>query len=404
MISSNLERHFHSFIEETNLLNFSKGLAEYLEYVFSVPELKNVFSQQLGERNADYAKLNELAEKNLAEIKEAKTKLIKCLKKRKIYIDDLNRIFTHPHNTGRNFFEELDAFEKGDGLYSSMSLADVIDNYLFDMAVNLLNAGYQEDVEEFLARPDDYTVNKVCRNDYIMIDGHPGSFVFSRAYFERQNMKKFIEQGRVLKTWGEFEKLYQFRQGYKESLGIHDPMKDWEHGPGEFGIDEDLIYIARIHNELNNLVKKHGPFPREDNPLEYLSQSKFVQPVKTVHNILMLVASSNKKEEKNESGLWISKNKTTGEYYFDDNKIHFPSPNAKYVKIFETVYEIIPKGGRISYSQITKYKKSEVQRALTGENANFFHYVKSARRTPQKGIPLFHASSDGKELIFNNQR
>lgn len=63
---------------------FFKGLAEYLEYVFTVPELKKVLREQMEERNQLYVKVAKLEEQSLKELDEAKIKLLKLIEKLKV--------------------------------------------------------------------------------------------------------------------------------------------------------------------------------------------------------------------------------------------------------------------------------------------------------------------------------
>jgi len=53
-IEQNLERSYNLFINRNTLSDFFKGLAQYLEYVYEVPVLKEVMEVYAKERNEDY--------------------------------------------------------------------------------------------------------------------------------------------------------------------------------------------------------------------------------------------------------------------------------------------------------------------------------------------------------------
>ncbi len=105
--------------------------------------------------------------------------------------------------------------------------------------------------------------------------------------------------------------------------------------------------------------------------------------------------------------LWITKDEN-GDCWFDGNKVYFKNIEADYVRIFIAVLSIIPNGGEVTYAVIKKQckgaDKRAVQRALTGEYANFFKYVPSVKRMLAYRIPLFEALHNGKGIRFNNKR
>jgi len=397
-VTKHLERHLQSFIDDPQPFSFFKGLSGYLDYAFTVPELKTVFEKEIEERNADYQKLDELEEKSLKELREVKSKFLQIIKKRKIDIQKFHRYSTWVFRAELNILEELEAYENKAGIYSGRPMSEIVEDYLFDIGANFLGLGYKKDVEKFLALPEDYQRYEINRNIHVTVNGNPEGFIFSRALWERRDMNKVIERGRALKPWGSFEKLYQFSIAYKNSQNAKDPMINFQSGyVGEFGIQKiDLVEITHMQADLDNYVKKHKPFAQNisRDPERHLALQDFVPIVKSVHNILMNVASK-MQDNMSSTEYWVAKDSNTGEYYFKGNKIHFSSPNAGYTKIFKAVCEILPKGGSVLYKDIP-FKKDAVQRALTGEEANFFRYVKSVKRVPQH-IPLFEASRDGKE-------
>ncbi len=102
----NLERSYNLFISRNNLSDFFKGLAQYLEYTYEVPILKEVMEGYAKERNKGYIKINELEEKTVQELIEVRDKLLKIIKKRKV---------------DANTFERFDTFSFGELLRVCMT-------------------------------------------------------------------------------------------------------------------------------------------------------------------------------------------------------------------------------------------------------------------------------------------
>ena len=87
----NLERSHNLFINRNTLADFFKGLAQYLEYVYEVPVLKEVMEEYVKERNKGYVRVNELEEKTVQELNAVKDKLLKIIKRRKINANTFER-------------------------------------------------------------------------------------------------------------------------------------------------------------------------------------------------------------------------------------------------------------------------------------------------------------------------
>jgi len=111
------------------------------------------------------------------------------------------------------------------------------------------------------------------------------------------------------------------------------------------------------------------------------------------------------------SPCWITKD-SEGNYFYEAKKVFVKSKSAKYMKIFDSVFSLIPQGGEISYDAILTECKSRrltavqksILRALTIKDASFFKYVKDVPFQPLYGIPLFVANQNGKVLTFNNKK
>lgn len=417
-IAQHLERSFESFVDHQMPMPFFKGLAEYLEYLFTVPELKAVFREEMEERNELYRKAQKLEEKTLREIAGVKAELLQIIRKCGVDIKSFRRFNTWAIRGDLDILEEMEAHENG-GIRGAGPLSRELERYLFDIAANLFGLGFKSEIEKFLVSPDElknYYRRINGPSAYIVVGNEHGNFIFSETLPETYEVEGILKRERLLKPWGSFEMLYRFKQAYKNSADNKDPGYNFERpDAGEFGVGpevsaDDIVEITFIQGDFDNLIKLTYPQFAQNSPstekLRHLVFENFRSAVKTVHGRLMRTASEMEKGFSSKD-YWVVRN-DTGNYYFDGNKIHFTSPNANYVKIFIAVFSLLPHGGSITYPKITAHtkiaKKRAVQRALTGEKANFFRYVPAVKRTLNYDIPLFEASRDGKELKFNNKR
>lgn len=118
-----------------------------------------------------------------------------------------------------------------------------------------------------------------------------------------------------------------------------------------------------------------------------------------------------KQSEKNESSHWITKDKDG--YFFDNKLLIIKNPTANYFIIFDAVYHLAKNGGKVEYEKIIecckkrnlpKTTRKKIQKALTGESADFFKHIKGVDRILSGGINLFEANPNGNFLTFNNKR
>lgn len=231
-ISENLERSYQLFLNRQQPLDFFNDLAGYLDYVFSVPLLKEVFTKQLEVRNAKYEQKWKLEKQAMAEIREAKQKIEKVFKKRKIDTDTLKRFRTSPlfTNSDPGIMQDWEDYESGKiqtgdgGNFRCNRRSDDFNELVGDMAANLYTRGYKEDVKEFLVSDDEYRTyyRRINGPGVISRAGNPnGNFIFSRALPERWEVENLIQTERYAKPWGAFEKLYQFWIAHKNiSRGV----------------------------------------------------------------------------------------------------------------------------------------------------------------------------------------
>lgn len=148
-----------------------------------------------------------------------------------------------------------------------------------------------------------------------------------------------------------------------------------------YGIVSDYIHYMELLYPLGESLEKHSKM-----------QTPFIQPLNS------------------DTSYWITER--SGQYYFDNIPVEVKSKRAKYMIIFSAVFSLKPKGGEIPYEKIIeqcsrmrlKTNKKKIQRALSGDKANFFKYIKSIKLSPIAGIPILRASPDGKFLEFNNKK
>ena len=214
----NLERSYNLFINRNTLADFFKGLAQYLDYVYEVPILKEVMEGYAKERDNGYVKVNELEEKTVKELTEVRDKLLKIIKRRKIDASTFERFDTFSFGDGRTFLEEFEAFEKGhirpSGFYSTN-----LQRYLFDICANLKRLGYEKDIKEYIFDNKAYAEYwKRINGDgqYIITGNTNGNFIFSQTMPERYEAEAVIERNQETKVDGAFENLLKFKRAYEE--------------------------------------------------------------------------------------------------------------------------------------------------------------------------------------------
>ena len=253
----NLEHSYKTFIDRKQPFDFFKGLAEYLEYIFSVPILKKEFDKQLAERRVLYKQIEVLENKTRQELDQAKEKLFALIKKIKVDIVSFNRYQTWAFPSGEtNILQEMEAYENK-GALGSVFVSDEIERHLFDIAANLLKAGRRKELSEFIVSSKEYAIYYRRINgssQYIYIGNQDGNFIFSKTWPERWEKVANFERERVLKLWGSFETLLQFYTAYKlaasKNLDLSSPpMGGTENAPW-FGAAKERVKIFSMAREL----------------------------------------------------------------------------------------------------------------------------------------------------------
>jgi hypothetical protein len=300
-IAQNLERYYDFFIAREDPLDFFRGLYEYLDYAFSVPTLKEIFDEQLKERNLYYTNIENYEEKAISEMEEAKHKLLKSIKKLGVLLLPFERFNTIAIPPFEDFFKHLEAYENGEVQISGFQ-SDAMQNFLFDMAANLLKQGHGDMVADFIVSDDEYSYyhRRINGNLSIVRNVH-GNFIFSLIWPSRWEEEKLLERSRSLKPWGAFEKLLRFKRAYEavtknENFWILNTQDQGEKGVKNMDHGKEIVDICEMIDDLEFLINKRsastdGPFDLPVLSLEsdsdYLRRPVFKILTETVHNILM---------------------------------------------------------------------------------------------------------------------
>ena len=313
-ITQNLERSFKVFVDQEKPFDFFKGLIQYLEYVFSIPILKKVFDKQMDERRILYKQIEDIEKKSRKELDQAKSKLLSLIKKTKIDTKTFVRHRTWPYDA--DILHELDAVEnpkkEGRRTVGGTFMSDDIEGYLFDIAENLLRAGYKKELKNFIVSQREYTEYQYRIHG--SVNFHPGNlygkFIFSKTWPERWEKVACFEHERILKPWGSFEKLLQFMTAYMLALVKNisiEPIlgKGTEPTPWFGGIRESL-HIFDMARELQPLIEdgldfySQVSFPhiKHNSRLEKIKQGDIKTAVQTVHGQLISIAEQEDDEEK----------------------------------------------------------------------------------------------------------
>lgn len=136
----------------------------------------------------------------------------------------------------------------------------------------------------------------------------------------------------------------------------------------------------------------------------YLTKKKLANELETHNQQSALINRTS------ENRFWITKD--GGQYFFDGSPVDIRNKKADYAKIFDATFSLKPEGGEIKYTDIVTeclrrgviVKKSSILRALSGNSANFFHYIKDIKQAPGHGVFIFRPKQDGRALEFNNQK
>lgn len=197
------------------------------------------------------------------------------------------------------------------------------------------------------------------------------------------------------------------------------PQKFKQLGETAKELAEQHVMAFRVKANISDLVKA---LPKED---QNIAEEKICKEVYSslmaeytvLNQIGYALEFYAKKEEQTkdfkiaEQKYWITKD-DKGNYLFDGGLVYIPNTTTPYFVIFDLTFLLKPEGGVIKYEDIVsegkkrklKLDRKKIQRALCGNNANLFRYVRGIPQSPARGIDLFKAKQDGKYLEFNNKK
>jgi hypothetical protein len=175
-----LKHYYGAFIDQTNILAFFTGLADYMNYVMETPALKKIVDAVMRRKEDLNIELERLEAERLAELQPIKKKLLKIIEEKKIDPNSLSSYTSMPPfpEEKENLLTRLEAFESG-RITSSGFKSDNIERYLFDMAANLLKLGYKDSIKEYLVSGKEYGNRHSDPDSELEVTGNiHGNFVF----------------------------------------------------------------------------------------------------------------------------------------------------------------------------------------------------------------------------------
>lgn len=110
--------------------------------------------------------------------------------------------------------------------------------------------------------------------------------------------------------------------------------------------------------------------------------------------------------------FWITKDEK-GNYFFDNEPLIFKNDDTQYQVIFDIVFTLRPRGGRIKYKEIINQcnlrgkkniTQTKILRALSGKEAILFKIIKNLKQKVTFGKNLFDPIRGKGEIEFNNRK
>ena len=314
-ITQNLQRHYEFLMEQENPWEFFKSLRDYLTCVFDDQILKKTFETYVAERDEKYAEVDKMEERALKETYKIRDELLALIKKRNILPSSLKHYATHSFPDS-SLLDDLKKAEKNSA--GERFLSGVIKPYLFDMAANIRDHGYVNDVTKFVATPREYSLyyQRINGPDLLFVEKKSGTFLFSETLPKRYEASNQLNVERELKSWGAFEMLLRFKTASevifnkvdRDSLFTKNTLKNVE----------DAVEILFVQQELQILLDRYsnGPdrpriayVPANDDKFNHLRRDIYIPHVKKVHFHLMGVTEpeldGKTKRKRNRTDLYL---------------------------------------------------------------------------------------------------
>jgi len=214
----NLEKLYNTFTAKSDLLDFFRGLNDYIEFILSVPAWKKVFDEQIAEKDACYKKLDAVEKQSVAEMVDAGGRLLSIILENSVDVKKFKRFQTMEVHHSKNLIEEFSDLVAGDLLIGKYR-SNAMNNYLCDIAANLLELGYEIPLTRFMLRPLEYEayyarINNDAGGRYRTIGNKHGNFVFSKTWPNRWEQELLVEREKIFKRWSAFNELLKFKRAY----------------------------------------------------------------------------------------------------------------------------------------------------------------------------------------------
>ena len=293
-LEDGLKYQYQLFIDQKERLGFFTGLTDYIEYIFSSPLLKKVADNEWDKRGLEYKKLHEYEQTSIAELEVAKKKLLELIEKDSI---DTSNFVQHQSYSAlssangkkENILEQIEVFEKGDiilgGFYS-----DNLKDFLSDIATNLLDLGYGDELKDFIVSDSEYRAYyaKINGMSSLSIENNKyGNFIFSETWPLRFQQVALIERQRKMEPWGSFEIIIQIRQARRavaNNLSHLETIQEAKNDP-EYPLDgQDSVNVSRAAQDINAFMKNKT---LTDTSMGFFKVSDLLPHVMKVHTTLL---------------------------------------------------------------------------------------------------------------------
>jgi hypothetical protein len=289
-----LDRHYNLFTNTSGPWDFFSGLSNYVSYVLKTPEFRRIVGREMQERNEMLRKRDRYEDKATRELNEAKEKLLSVIEINKIDVrgfDQATSWIPNPAGKDETILTRLKLFEEGkisiSGYYS-----DNLENYIFDIAANLLRLGYEKEIKEFIVSNEEYAryyaqINGNDGSGLVLAGNTRGAFIFSKTWPLRFQQDRAIERSRKLEPWGAFEALIELYKGRGAALNdknlseiVNDALNDKDY---VFDV-RDAVNIAYAAQDFKIVMKSNSIDERE---MGFLKVSKIRPLSASAHSYLL---------------------------------------------------------------------------------------------------------------------
>jgi len=358
----NLIRNFDAFILMEQPLAFFKGLAGYVNFASKSSPYKEIFIGQTSE----YEKLNDkimgLEDKSLKESVKARDELISIIRKQGLDIKTFKRVQTFSFNDDTDLIQEFDAYLDGNKAVGNGFRSDSLQQYLFDIAANLLTLGYKDDLNPYLASNEQYGAyySRINGPGSSLITGNThGNFIFSKTWPERWQATRALDRQRGLMPWWSFVRLSQFKRVYdvvlqNENKEVLIQILADDHNKIKIIDAVDSYHMAHALEQIVDAGLQH-PVYRTNNSISSgsrtsLNRDEMKAHAVVVHNFLLQASSTG--IASNESGparfdsqssilflsgrpVMISRNRNSDPHYLLEIIFREPTKTWAYDEIWE---------------------------------------------------------------------